>query len=278
MRIFVTGATGFIGSHLLAKLSEVPHVVLAHRLHGTTTCIDTGCEPIWFEKSMDSLDEHDLAGVEVLVHLASVGVSPRVATWQELFYWNVSVLLHLLEIAKKAGVLRVVISGSFAEYGRSADLYDRIPPGAPLEPTSAYAASKAAGYIASRAFAIENQIELCYLRIFSVYGEGQYHGNFWPALRSAALGGHDFPMSPGEQIRDYIPVEDVAAALLFGALRRDVLPGNPLVLNVGTGSPVSMRQFAERWWGLWGAKGKLLPGALPYRPNEPMRFVPLVEP
>jgi nucleoside-diphosphate-sugar epimerase len=171
----------------------------------------------------------------------------------------------------------VVVSGSFAEYGRSADRYELIPVGAPLEPTSAYAASKAAGFIAASTFAIENQIELCYLRIFSVFGEGQYAGNFWPALREAARAGQDFPMSPGEQIRDYIPVEDVAAALHRSVLRKDVQPGFPLVLNIGTGVPVSMRGFAEKWWSHWGATGKLLVGALPYRQNEPMRFVPLVE-
>jgi hypothetical protein len=60
------------------------------------------------------------------------------------------------------------------------------------------------------------------------------------------------------------------------ALHVDIQAGNPLVLNVGTGMPVSMRAFAESWWSRWQARGNLLPGAVPYRANEPMRFVPAV--
>ena len=186
-------------------------------------------------------------------------------------------LVRLLEVAHDAGVPRVVVAGSFAEYGRSADCYDFIPVNAPLLPTTAYAASKAAGFMAAWSYAIEAKIEMCYLRIFSAYGEGQYAGNFWPALREAAQSGRDFPMTPGEQVRDYVPVEDIAQEVVHAVVRGDIDAGSPLVLNVGSGTPVTMRAFAEYWWARWHAPGKLLPGAVPYRPNEPMRFVPVVE-
>jgi hypothetical protein len=52
----------------------------------------------------------------------------------------------------------------------------------------------------------------------------------------------------------------------------------PVVANIGTGQPQTIRQFAEHWWKEWGATGKLLPGALPYRDNEVMRYVPEVSP
>jgi hypothetical protein len=69
-------------------------------------------------------------------------------------------------------------------------------------------------------------------------------------------------------------VEAVAAEFLRSAVEGDLKPGQPVIRNVGTGKPQTIRQFAERWWEVWGAKGKLLPGALPYRQYEVMRCVP----
>ncbi len=86
-------------------------------------------------------------------------------------------------------------------------------------------------------------------------------------------------MSPGEQIRDFIPVESVAQAFLRVLdIPLDTRHSTPLVANIGTGKPQTLRAFAEHWWKHWGATGKLLPGALPYRPNEVMRYVPKVSP
>jgi nucleoside-diphosphate-sugar epimerase len=124
--------------------------------------------------------------------------------------------------------------------------------------------------------AVEQELELCYLRIFSAFGEGQFPSNFWPALKRAALAGEDFLMTEGAQVRDYVPVEAVADRFLHAALRQDVQAGHPHVSNVGSGCPVTMRDFARHWWDQWNAVGKLEIGALPYRPNEVMRFVPLI--
>lgn len=274
MKLFVTGGTGFIGSHLLNRLAATPHEAVATRRPGSVPCIPLACEPTWSSTPLDQLEASDLAGCQALIHLASVGVSPRVAPWAELLHWNVAMQLRLLQVAHQAGIRRVVISGSFAEYGRSADHFEFIPADAPLLPTNPYAASKAAGFVTASAFAIEHGMELGYLRIFSAYGEGQHGANFWPALREAARSGADFEMTPGEQVRDYIPVEDVAAAVLDAAVRDDIVAGQPWVKNVASGHPVTMRAFAEHWWSRWQASGTLRIGAKPYRPNEPMRFVP----
>lgn len=277
MNILLTGGTGFIGSHLLRLLGTTTHKVIALRRSPSQPCIDIGKEPLWLNKAMDMLEPSDFSGIDVFVHLASVGVSPKTASWHDLFHWNVLVMLDLLEKAHAAGVKRFVLAGSFAEYGLSADKYDFIPVDAALLPTSPYAASKAAGFIAANTFAIEKQIELCYLRIFSAYGEGQYINNFWPSLRAAALSGDDFPMTPGGQVRDFIPVEGVVKTFLRSIEDQGLVQkGVPFVANMGTGQPVSMLEFAEKCWAEWGAKGRIIPGAKPYRANEPMRFAPYV--
>ncbi len=277
MHVFLTGGTGFIGRHVLDQLGAAGHQVTAlcrtPRVAGAA-----GMQPSWLCKPMDQLSARDLKGVDTVIHLASPGVSPQQADWSTLFYWNVTVLLELMAVAQKAGVRRCVLAGTSMEYGRSADAYNFIPADAPLLPTHGYAASKASGCVAASAFAIENQMELCYLRIFSAFGEGQHQKNFWPALRQAALCGEHFPMTPGQQVRDFIEVERVARAFLAAVERRDVVAGTPWVRNVGSGEPVTMLELATRWWSVWKAPGHLQPGGLSYRSNEIMRFVPEINP
>jgi nucleoside-diphosphate-sugar epimerase len=279
MKIFLTGATGFIGGHFLRSPAAQGHDVVALRRHesGKARVLPL-VEPRWITAPLDAVCPAHLAGCDAVVHLASPGVSPQKAEWAELLDANVVATIRLAELARQAGVRRLVVAGTCAEYGRSADRFDPIPPDAPLEPTQAYAASKAAGFAALHAYAIEHGLELAYLRIFSAYGESQYEQNFWPALRRAALAGEDFPMTPGEQVRDFIAVEDVASAFWRAATTLTLEPGRPFVANLGSGQPMSMRAFAERWWSRFQATGRLIPGALPYRTNEVMRFVPLVTP
>lgn len=277
MNIFLTGGTGFIGSHFLNLIGTTNHIVSAIRRNASQPCIELCKQPKWISKKMNELEQSDFSGIDVLVHMASIGVSPKVASWKDLYYWNVLIMLEMLEKAVAAGVKRMVLAGSSAEYGQSADAYDFIPVNAPLLPTSPYAASKASGFIAANTFAIERRIELCYLRIFSAYGEGQYINNFWPSLRLAAQSGRDFEMTPGEQIRDFVQVESVARAFLEAIESHDIVTaGNPYVANIGSGYPMTMLQFAEKNWADWGATGRIVAGAKPYRPNEPMRYVPLL--
>ena len=225
---------------------------------------------------MPEVSHEDFAECEAVVHLAAVGVSPQRATWEELFRINVIESLGLCMTAAEAGVRRFVICGSCFEYGRSSERYDFIPPDAPLEPVNGYGASKAAASVALLTLARERSLELALLRPFQAFGEGQHESNFWPSLRAAALAGRDFPMTPGEQVRDYQPVEDVAAAFLDAATTLPLIPGEPLVQNVGSGDTQTLADFAEYWWRRWNATGRLLKGAMPYRRGEVMRYVPKI--
>jgi UDP-glucose 4-epimerase len=275
MRLFLTGGTGFIGSHVLAAALAAGHQVLAlRRLPRSAPVIPLLCQPQWCEGDLSTLTVADLYGVEAVLHLASAGVSPKPASWDELVQANVSGSLRLLELAAEAGVRRCVVAGSSHEYGNAARRYAAIPPEAPLEPLSPYGASKAAAFQLLRAFAIAQGLELFYGRIFSAYGDGQFHGNFWPSLRHAALAGDDFYMTSGRQISDFIPVAAVAAHLLEACARPDVAAGVPLVVNIGSGVATSLLAFAEAEWVRLGATGRLLPASLPDRPDQIERYVP----
>jgi nucleoside-diphosphate-sugar epimerase len=275
MKIFVTGATGFIGSYFVNQALASGHDVRATR-RSANKIGKNDSKLEWLDVNLDSVRSHHFEGCDAFVHFAAAGVSPKQATREEMIYWNVSISQLLIEQANAAGVRRMVIAGTFAEYGLSANQYELIPPDAPLIPTTSYASSKAACFVTCYATAIELGLELCYLRIFSAFGEGQYKSNFWPALKAAALEGSDFEMTQGEQIRDYVPVDQVARSFLYAATRLDVTAGSPIVLNVGSGTPVTMRAFAEVWWKKFQATGTLKVGLLPYRLNEVMRFAPLI--
>ena len=275
MRLFLTGGTGFIGSHVLAVALAQGHQVLAlRRSPASAPVIPLPCQPQWCEGDLASLTAGDLAGVEAVLHLASAGVSPKPASWSELVHANVAGSLRLLELAAAAGVGRCVVAGSSHEYGNAARRYDAIPPDAPLEPLSPYGASKASAFQLLRAFAIAQGLELVYGRIFSAYGEGQFEGNFWPSLRRAALAGDDFPMTSGRQVSDFISVAEAASHLLAACSRPDVAAGEPMVVNIGSGQATSLLAFAEREWGRLGATGRLLLSSLPDRPDQIERYVP----
>jgi nucleoside-diphosphate-sugar epimerase len=211
--------------------------------------------------------------MDVLLHLASAGVSPKRVSWEMLVQANVVGSLRLMELAAAARVRRFVAVGTSHEYGNAARRYQAIPPDAPLEPINAYGASKAAAFQLLRGFAIQEQVELVYGRIFSAYGEGQFAANFWPSLCRAAQSGGDFPMTSGQQISDFIPVADVASHLLAACTRSDVSGGSPLVVNIGTGMARSLLEFAEAEWKRLGACGKLRPNSIPNRPDQIDRCV-----
>ena len=278
MRIFVTGATGFIGSHFVNQATTAGFEIIALRRHAKSkppiTLIQ---EPLWLTKELADVDSNDLECCKAVVHLAAAGVTPQKATWDELIRINIHASQNLFEIANRAGISRWVVAGTFAEYGNVGEKYEYIPTDAPLAPTYPYSASKAAFYSIVSAMAIQYGATLAYFRVFSAYGEGQHENNFWPALRQAALSGKDFQTTLGEQTRDFISVETVAETLLNSVTRTDIESGKPWVKNLATGTPVTISEFGKYWWKVFKAKGQYLEGTLPYRPNEVMRYVPLVD-
>ena len=275
MRLFLTGGTGFIGAHVLSAALAAGHDVRAlRRSPSSVPSIFLPRQPLWCEGELHSLKGAWLEGVDAVIHLASVGVSPKTASWSDLLRVNVAGSLRLLELASDSGVRRFVVAGTSHEYGTAARRFDAIPSDAPLEPLSAYGASKAAAFQLLRAFAIERRLEMFYGRIFSAYGDGQFEGNFWPSLRRTALAGGDFAMTSGRQITDFIPVTVVAAHILEACSRPDISAGAPLVVNIGSGVISTLLAFAKKEWDRLGATGKLIPGSLPDRPDLIARYVP----
>jgi nucleoside-diphosphate-sugar epimerase len=273
MKIFLTGGTGFIGSHFIEQALAAGHDIVALRRPAAEPRIALSRSPVWVEGSLDGDHARHMAGVDIFVHLVAHTANVPYDTLERCLYWNVFASLNLADQARQQGVRNFLVAGTCFEYGRSAERVEAIPTDLPLEPTSAYPTSKAAASVAFEGFARQYGIGLKLLRIFQVYGEGESENRLWPALRKAAKEGKDFAMSPGDQLRDFVSVQEVAdqfvRALDFG----NVVPGKPMIQHVVGEGPQTLRQFAEHWWSQWGATGKLSLGAVPYRPNELMRLV-----
>jgi nucleoside-diphosphate-sugar epimerase len=274
MKIFVTGGTGFIGSHFINEAHSRGITVVALRRSGSLPRVKLIEEPIWVDGQLDNFDDKYLHGCESIVHLAAHTPNPPYDSYGNCFYWNVVATLNLFDKARKKGVSNFLVAGTCFEYGKSGERYEYIPTTAPLEPTSSYPASKVATSIALSAWSVENKVKVKILRIFQVFGEGELDSRLWPSLKFAAENGTDLEMTEGEQVRDFVPVQEVATKFVEELNFFNMKENSFLVKNVGSGKPQSIRDFAEFWWKKLGATGVLKFGELPYRDEEIMRYVP----
>ena len=272
MKIFLTGGTGFVGTHFLKQSLAGGHQVVALKRPGSKTRLPLENQPTWIEGALDNDYTNEFEGVDTFVHLASHTPNPPYDSLERCLYWNVYTSVKLARQAHDAGVKNFIIAGTCTEYGEACQKFDFLSPETPLEPSLSYPTSKAAASIAFTGLARELDLKLKILRIFQVYGEGESERRLWPALRKAALAGEDFPMSPGEQIRDFIDVTEVTRQLIAHLDFTTIKEGKPIVAHIATGQSTSLLEFSQTWWEHWKAKGNLQPGKFPYRRNEMMRI------
>ena len=275
MKIFLTGGTGFIGSHLVNQAHQLGHEIVALRRSPQSEArLPLEKEPLWLDKAMSELQPDDFTGCEVLIHLAAHSANVPYDTLENCLVKNVVEPITMFRAAAAAGLKRYLVAGTCFEYGAAGLRYDRIPLDAPLEPTSSYPASKAAATVAFQSLVRELEASMLMFRIFQVYGPGEADGRFWPSLRQAALRGEDFEMTAGDQVRDFIRVEDVAAAFLKASTEAQTPLGEVEIRHLASGKEQTLAHFAQTLWADFQASGQLKLGAKPQRANEVKRFVP----
>ena len=181
----------------------------------------------------------------------------------------------MLNRAYEAGVRNFITTGTCFEYGKSGEKFEYIPPNASLEPTMTYPASKAAASIAFSQWAREKRVNFKILRLFQIYGEGEMETRLWPSLVRSARANIDLELTKGEQIRDFLHVEDLAEKLL-NECKEQISNKTPKlkVKNIGSGLGISIREFAETEWAKQETTAKLKFGAKPYREGEILRYLP----
>lgn len=273
MKIFLTGGTGFVGSHFIVQALAAKHSVVAQRRPGSQPRLPLPRDPQWVDRPLDGDFSPELAGCDAVVHLAAHTPNPPYAPLDECLYWNVVASTRMLQAAAAQGVKNVLVAGTCFEYGLAAEGQEFIHPATELRPTLSYPVSKAAASTALLGLARHLGLRLQLLRIFQVFGDGEQATRFWPSLRAAALEGRDFAMSAGVQVRDFIEASDVAAQFVSALNFSQIDPGRPQVRNIGTGHGQTLLDFAQYWWKVWGAPGRLMPGQVGLRPGEVARLV-----
>jgi nucleoside-diphosphate-sugar epimerase len=277
MRIALTGTTGFLGRHLVPAALSAGHQIRALVRYGKVAPV--GVEVVQGELGYPEALRQLVKGADVAIHLAAVGVQARGRDWHRMTKVNVAEPLALAEACAAAKVARLVTVGTCLEYRGHGKLPEtRGPDGSlcgeddALEADEPYGAAKAAGGLLIRSYARSLALPCWYLRLAPIYGAGDDPQKVLPAAVRAALEKRPFATTLGEQVREWLHVDDAVGALLAAAAADP--PGGGEVINVGTGQQETLRSVVGRVFALAGAEQSLIQaGTYPYRRGEAHRLV-----
>jgi len=264
--ILLTGATGFVGQHVLQALGErgskVRLVVREDKMGRLANL--PAVESVVF--SPDIFAEEIswwcsiCQGVCTVVHVAWYVEPGKYLDSNK----NLDCLIGTLQLAKgavHAGVKRFVGIGTCFEY----ELDDGwVSIETPLRPLTAYAGSKAAVFMALSNCLSQQGIEFAWCRLFYLYGEGEDLRRLVPYLRASLAAGQPAKLTSGKQIRDYLEVSEAGQMIAEIALGNKQGP-----VNICSGIPITVRHLAERIADEYGRRDLLLFGSRPENLTDP---------
>jgi UDP-glucose 4-epimerase len=268
MRCIVTGAAGFIGSHLVDALLAEGHSVLGidDLSTGRTKNLAAASANSAFqflEKNIRDLSKSEIAleSCDWFFHLAGrADLVPSIVNPEDYFQVNVEGTFRALQLARELGVKRFLYAASSTCYGIP-DTYP-TPETAPCKPEHPYALTKLIGEEMVMHWHRVYQLPTVSLRLFNVYGPrsrttGAYGAVFGVFLRQKLAGVPFTVVGDGSQTRDFTFVSDVASA--FVATAKSNISGE--IMNVGSGHTYAVNRLVEL---LGGEKT-----TIPRRPGEP---------
>jgi UDP-glucose 4-epimerase len=261
MKLLVTGGAGYIGSIVAAQLLDAGHevVVLDHLERGHAAAVPDGARL----EQVDLLDAEAVratlaGGFDAVLHFAALALVAESVEHPERYHrGNFVGTLNLLDSMREHGIKRLVFSSTCAVYGEPAEV--PMPETLPTDPVNAYGASKLA---VDRMITDEcraHGLGAVSLRYFNVAGAsgalGEDHEpetHLIPLVLQAASGrrdhvkvfGTDYPTPDGTAVRDYIHIEDLAAAHILG-LEQATNAGEHRIYNLGNGTGFSVSQIID---------------------------------
>ncbi|MBP5944737.1 MULTISPECIES: NAD-dependent epimerase/dehydratase family protein [unclassified Pseudomonas] len=273
MKVLVTGATGFVGRHLVAALLVRGCAVRAVARNAETVQGMPWINDVEFVAADIHAADLDVAalteGVDVLAHLAW----PGLPNYRALFHFehNLMADYRFIKRAVEAGVKQVLVTGTCFEYGmQSGPLSENTEP----RPSNPYGLAKHTLHLFLQSLQQEHPFTLQWARLFYLHGEGQNPNSLLAALdRAVDAGEASFNMSAGEQLRDFLPIA-TAATYLAAILHQRDFDG---VINCASGQPISVRTLVEQRLRERGASIDLNLGHYSYPTHEPMAFWAVVD-
>ncbi|CAB1129812.1 UDP-glucose 4-epimerase [Candidatus Hydrogenisulfobacillus filiaventi] len=234
MRVLITGGSGFIGSALGRRLTGMGMEVVVADLRPSRDPRVTLVQGDLRDAAV--VEEALQPGTEAVVHLAAfTSVLKSLTDPHGVYRTNLEMTANLLERARLVGARRFVFASTNAivgDVGRT-PIHERMP----LEPLTPYGATKAAAEMLMSAYTHAYGVRGVALRLTNVYGTGMQHkDSIVPRLMRAALQGGSIDIyGDGEQVRDYIYLDDVVEAFVLALTRDWIGP-----VTIGFGESVSV--------------------------------------
>lgn len=266
--MLVTGASGFIGSHLCDRLKQMGATV-----HGVsrTARARSSDEIHWWQTDLGDIEAMRRLFKEIkpdtIFHLAShVYGAPNLEHLLPAFHANLQSTVYLLTVAAETGCRRMVLTGSLAE-----PVYEQ----GEKFPSSPYAAAKWASSAYGRMFHALYKLPVVMTRVFMVYGPAQRDlTKLIPYVTLSLLRGKAPKISSGSRMVDWIYVDDVINGFLSVAAASGI---EGATIDIGSGNLVSIREIVERLQEIVSAGPRATFGALQDRPLEPVRIANVTE-
>lgn len=261
--IAITGASGFVGRHVLADLTR-RGIAVSALTRRSDLDLGAGVRVVQGDIGDAGPALHKALGApRTLIHLAWDGLP----NYRSPFHFEEAARHYrFLKAMLDGGVGSLLVTGTCLEYG---DASGPLVETCSTDPRNAYAIAKDGLRRQLEILQSASPFDLVWARLFYMYGEGQAAGSLYPLLASAAARGDaSFPMSGGEQLRDFLPVSEVARAIVDLALAAPAAG----IVNVCSGQPTSVRTLVERWIAEHGWQIGLDLGRYPYPDYEPLAF------
>ena len=264
--LLVIGGTGFIGHHLLKASLKNGWLVSSVSLNPPTKeRFVNGVRYLHFDLMDRLLVKKSLSDdFDYVVNLGGY-INHQLFRHggRDLIETHFTALQNLLEVLPRSKLKRFVQIGSSDEYGNApAPQHEELRE----QPISPYSLGKVAATHFLQMLHRTEDFPAVTLRLFLTYGPGQDSKRFLPQIIRGCLSDKPFPVSSGEQIRDFCYVDDTIRAILLALTTPGGTGG---VFNVARGYPVSIREMIQKVCLLIGA-GKPCYGEVPYRPSENM--------
>jgi nucleoside-diphosphate-sugar epimerase len=273
--ILLTGASGFLGRHLLAALSlcDVELSILTRRpivgLNGGVDTTDDAPKQYVCEAFSEYQIAESLAGrtFDLVINAAAYGVIPSDRDPMIMQSVNVELPEWLTHHAMKR-------SGHFISIGSSAEYCHSLPAGTryesdKLEHERPYGASKALCGQRLTTYGAQSELAISHLRLFNLFGPGEAEHRLFRSLIRQLRSGTHVPLSLGTQVRDFISVFDVVDAILMIGVQDRIGNVGANIVNICTGFETSVADFSRLVARSLEADSHLLEfGALPMRPDD----------